>query len=71
MEINPGDIPAFHGVIENWSCSGGMVFGHVYHDRKGRFTNGAAIRTSRIDRVQGVLVYTRNSVYVLGQPATP
>ena len=41
-----------------------LVFtGDIYGDVHKRWPDGSHIRTSLVDRVEGDLVYTRNSVY--------
>lgn len=37
--------------------------GEIYDDVNKRWPDGTSIRTSMVDRVEGDLVYTRNSVY--------
>lgn len=37
--------------------------GDIYDDVHKRWPDGSHIRTSLVDRVEGDLVYTRNSVY--------
>ena len=59
-------------LLRNWSIDhhwdGNMVLhGEIYNDDKGRFPDGATIRTSRllyIDFVEGI-AKTKNSVYHL------
>lgn len=40
-----------------------LLQGFVYYDKLGRFRDGEFITTSAIERVEGDLVFTRNSVY--------
>lgn len=42
-----------------------IVLGRILEDRKGRFPDGTHIHTSHVDRIEGDLVHTRNSVYRL------
>lgn len=37
--------------------------GHIYGDIRRRWADGFYIHTSMVDRVEGDLVYTRNSIY--------
>lgn len=37
--------------------------GYIYGDVHNRWPDGSHIRTSMVDRVEGDLVYTRNSIY--------
>ena len=40
-----------------------VLTGDIYGDVHKRWPDGSHIRTSLVDRVEGDLVYTRNSVY--------
>lgn len=40
-----------------------IVTGFVYGDTKGRFRDGEHIRSSAVERIEGDLVFTENSVY--------
>jgi len=57
--------------LRNWRkhvCdkNGTFVFwGHVYDDLTNRFPNGHFIHTARVEKVEGDLVYTANSIYKL------
>lgn len=42
-----------------------VIWGHVYDDTLNRFYDGEYIHTSRVNRVEGDLVYTQNAVYRL------
>lgn len=61
--------------LRNWKkatyLNGDIYWGNVYNDTKGRFKNGALIRTSLVKAVQvhscgsDILAITLNSVYLL------
>lgn len=40
-----------------------VLKGFVYGDANGRFRDGEYIRTSIVDRIEGDLVFTANSIY--------
>lgn len=42
-----------------------VYVGRIYNDSKGRFVDGQIVRTSLVEKVDGDLVYTMNSVYKL------
>ena len=54
------------GTINDWVKSGQVIYGKIYGDTRGRFPDGTQIRTSKIDSIEGDIVYTQNSVYKLG-----
>ena len=62
------------GLLENWFLNGSIVHGKIYNDRKKRFEDGRSIHTSTIveasatELAEGVIIETRNSVYLLGKP---
>lgn len=45
--------------------SGGksIAYGYIYGDTKGRFLDGTHIRTSIVEKIEGDVITTRNSVY--------
>ena len=45
-----------------------VIWGCIYGDTKHRFPDGAYIHTSHIQRQDGEIIYTLNSVYKLGHP---
>lgn len=59
------------GTLRNWrkqycTADGRMViWGHIYDDVHNRFPNGHFIHTSSVKKIEGDIVYTRNSVYKL------
>jgi len=64
------------GRIENWefeqTIGGGMVWGNIYDDVRGRFVDGLYIHTSTVvspvtDIVEGNIIITKNSRYLLGK----
>lgn len=54
-------------LLYNWHRFGQKIIGEIYGDTKGRFKDGELIRTSTVERFDGDLVFTRNSVYKLGK----
>lgn len=64
------------GTLDGWAYDPryGCVWGYVYGDTKGRFSDGTLIHTSSVAAnqaplQQGGLLKTRNSVYRLGKPS--
>lgn len=60
------------GTLEDWIFVSGYYFGRVFGDTKGRFADGAQIRTSHTKSPpgkEGDIIVTRNSRYLLGKPA--
>jgi len=63
--------------LENWSFDPhwNIFWGKVYGDTKGRFEDGVVIHTSHAkkykDAVEGDIIKTVNSNYLLGKPETP
>lgn len=66
------------GTVEEWwvqplSQSHYIIWGSIYGDIHGRFTDGTVIHTSRItyaeveDPKEGDTIHTENSVYYLGK----
>jgi len=61
------------GRLEGWVVQYGVVWGHVYEDIRGRFSDGMWIHTSALlsprekDLREGVVAITRNSSYLLGK----
>ncbi len=57
------------GELHNWHAStvGGYTIyhGNIWGDTRGRFPDGTHVRTSPVEKVEGDLVTTRNSVYRL------
>lgn len=43
----------------------GVYYGKIYGDTRGIFPDGVKVRTSRVKKVEGDLVYTQNSIYRL------
>lgn len=39
--------------------------GRIMNDKRGRFPDGCLVHTSKILKIEGDLLYTRNSVYKL------
>lgn len=68
-----------HGTLEDWSVENGPgyshIIGRIFGDTKGRFPDGHQIITSSVNPlmakhiVEGDVVRTRNSIYLLGAPA--
>jgi hypothetical protein len=59
--------------LRNWqkleSPYGNVYMGDIWEDVHQRWNNGALIRTSLVQKEEGDLVYTLNSVYKLvGEP---
>lgn len=74
-----GDAEQPDGVIEQWTLAkgkhGAIVMGVATSDVKGRFAVGDQMHTSIIttpqeEIVEGAIVQTRNSRYLLGKPAS-
>lgn len=40
-----------------------VLKGFIYNDARERFNDGEYIRTSAVERIEGDLVFTRNSIY--------
>lgn len=40
-----------------------LLQGYVYGDKRGRFRDGEFITSSAIERIEGDLVFTANSIY--------
>ena len=60
-----------HGTLENWTgYFNGTIVGNINGDTKGRFEDGHLVRTSTVLKTEGDIIYTRNSVYKLGEPMT-
>ncbi len=61
------------GRLENWEIEktryGQIYWGNVYDDVRNRFYDGCYIHTSLVERREGQLIYTLNSVYELGKPS--
>lgn len=51
--------------LKNWYFVDGVIFGDIYEDTKGRFKDGAHVRTSRILAITDNVAQTLNSVYKL------
>jgi len=58
--------------LENWYRIGENLYGEVWNDRLCRWKDGHPIRTSTLTKNQtigeGNLIFTRNSIYLLGEP---
>lgn len=66
------------GVLREWRrqfCDRkgtSVIWGHIYDDILNRFPDGHFIHTAKIVKIEGDLVFTKNSVYRLeGEPAGP
>lgn len=61
--------------LENWSLFGeGALYGDIYEDKKHRWPDGHNIKVSRLTPkdqtlVEGNVVHTVNSSYLLGKQA--
>lgn len=60
-----GEIHFYEHDLHLGEHADGLVRGYIFGDRKGRFDDGTFIRTSHVQRVEGQIVHTRNSVYRL------
>ena len=76
LSNNPAEMePKINGVLEGWNFRDERLWGHIYLDRKERFTNGQGIHTSLIiavsewPLVQGSYIQTTNSFYRLAKEA--
>lgn len=62
----------FDAILKDWMILGTTISGKVYEDKKERFPDGQAIRTSNIPNLhnftpcQGMIVETTNTRYLLG-----
>ena len=70
--INTSFVP--HAILDQWkiiTMDGGTQYatGVVYNDTKDRFRNGEWVRTSFITMQLGDHLQTRNTQYLLGNPA--
>ena len=54
--------------LKNYTQFGECYVGEIYGDTRGWFVDGALIRTSRTQKVEGGFLYTTNSVYKLEDP---
>lgn len=57
----------FDAELRNWVIAGSFIYGEIYGDKKGRFHDGCAVKTSTIqdlNKREG-WVKTRNSTYKL------
>lgn len=55
----------YDAVIKNYVRKGDVIWGYIYDDSKGRFADGTFIHTSKIVSIDGDILKTRNSVYIL------
>lgn len=68
------EITGITGRLENWVWDErGIYWGNIYEDSRGRFNDGTWIHTSLVkkekkNRIEGDLVKTLNSIYILGKP---
>lgn len=70
--INTAFVP--HAILDQWKIvdiDRGVQYatGVIYNDTKGRFRNGEWVRTSFITMQLGDHLQTRNTQYLLGNPA--
>ena len=70
--INTAFMP--HAILDQWKIvdhADGVQYatGTIYNDTKGRFRNGEWVRTSFIVMQLGDHLQTRNTQYLLGNPA--
>ena len=54
--------------LEDWVRVGAVIYGKIFEDSKGRFTDGQDIVTSRIVSIDNDTVQTVNTLYKLGTP---
>jgi hypothetical protein len=64
---NADENPGIDGVLKDAYIIGGIAYGKIFDDRKGRFEDGTVVGTSRIVRGPDAdgIIRTRNSTYRL------
>lgn len=59
--------------LRHWQLApywgGDLALGYIYNDAKGRFDDGTFVRTSKVVSVDGNILTTRNTRYLLVEPA--
>ena len=63
------------GKLENWvkttHTMGQVTYsGNLFGDSKGRWCDGAMVRTSKVVKEEGDIIHTLNSIYELGKKGT-
>jgi hypothetical protein len=54
--------------LREWRRVGRAVIGYIYNDSKGRFPDGATVRTSKVKSIDGNILRTTNTTYLLVGP---
>ena len=51
--------------LKNYEGFDECYVGEIYSDTRGRFPDGTLVTTSKVLKVEGGLLYTKNSIYKL------
>lgn len=60
--------PQWDAELREWRQVGRGVTGYIYNDSKGRFPDGASVMTSKVKSIDGDILQTTNTTYLLVGP---